>query len=149
MQLGFGAVYGWSVFLNPLREQFGAGKAETNLTFTITLAVIGVTAAFGGGLQRRITARSATATVAGLLYGGGVILSGFAPDLTTLYLCYGIIGGIGWPRLHRSARRPDHLVPRQARLHHRPRGHGLRTWSSGHQSAGNRVDPAPTACRAR
>jgi OFA family oxalate/formate antiporter-like MFS transporter len=27
MQLTFGAVYGWSVFLNPLREQFGAGKS--------------------------------------------------------------------------------------------------------------------------
>ena len=27
MQLVFGAVYGWSVFLNPLREQFGASKA--------------------------------------------------------------------------------------------------------------------------
>jgi hypothetical protein len=28
------------VFLNPLREQFGATKPEANLTFTITLAVL-------------------------------------------------------------------------------------------------------------
>jgi hypothetical protein len=28
MQLVFGAVYGWSVFLNPLREQFGASKPK-------------------------------------------------------------------------------------------------------------------------
>jgi OFA family oxalate/formate antiporter-like MFS transporter len=94
MQLTFGAVYGWSVFLNPLREQFGASKAEANLTFTITLAVIGVTAAFGGSLQRRIGPR-ATVTIAGLLYGCGVILSGFAPNLSALYLSYGVIGGIG------------------------------------------------------
>jgi hypothetical protein len=64
----FGAVYGWSVFLNPLREQFGATKPEANLTFTITLAVLGLTAGFGGSLQRRIGPR-ATATIAGLLYG--------------------------------------------------------------------------------
>jgi len=94
MQLAFGAVYGWSVFLNPLREQFGAGKAEANLTFTITLAVLGVTAGFGGCLQRWIGPRS-TATIAGLLYGCGVILSGFAPNLGTLYLSYGVLGGIG------------------------------------------------------
>ncbi len=94
MQLAFGAVYGWSVFLNPLREQFGASKPEANLTFTITLAVLGLTAGFGGSLQRRIGPR-ATATIAGLLYGSGVILSGFAPNLGMLYLCYGVIGGIG------------------------------------------------------
>jgi MFS transporter, OFA family, oxalate/formate antiporter len=94
MQLALGAVYGWSVFLNPLREQFGASKAEANLTFTITLAVLGVAAGFGGSLQRRIGPR-ATATIAGLLYGGGVILSGFASSLGTLYACYGVLGGVG------------------------------------------------------
>jgi OFA family oxalate/formate antiporter-like MFS transporter len=94
MQLALGAVYGWSVFLNPLREQFGAGKPEMTLTFTITLAVLGVTAGFGGGLQRRIGPR-ATATIAGILYGCGLILSGFSPNLVTLYLFYGVLGGIG------------------------------------------------------
>jgi OFA family oxalate/formate antiporter-like MFS transporter len=94
MQLVFGAVYGWSVFLNPLREQFGASKPEANLTFTITLAVLGLTAGFGGSLQRRIGPR-ATATIAGLLYGCGVILSGCAPSLGALYLSYGVLGGIG------------------------------------------------------
>ena len=94
MQLALGAVYGWSVFLNPLREQFGAGKPEMTLTFTITLAVLGVTAGFGGSLQRRIGPR-ATATIAGVLYGCGLILSGFAPNLLSLYLFYGVLGGIG------------------------------------------------------
>jgi MFS transporter, OFA family, oxalate/formate antiporter len=94
MQLALGAVYGWSVFLTPLREQFAAGKPEINLTFTITLAVLGITAGFGGGLQRRIGPR-ATATIAGVLYGCGVVLSGFAPNLAALYLSYGVLGGIG------------------------------------------------------
>jgi OFA family oxalate/formate antiporter-like MFS transporter len=87
-------VYGWSVFLTPLQQHFGASKVATNLTFTITLAVLGITAGFGGALQRRIGPR-ATATMAGLFYGVGVLLSGFAPSLTVLYLTYGLLGGIG------------------------------------------------------
>jgi MFS transporter, OFA family, oxalate/formate antiporter len=94
MQLALGAVYGWSVFLNPLREQFEATKTEANLTFTITLAVLGVTAGFGGNLQHQFGPR-ATATAAGVLYGAGVLLSGLAPNLTVLYLTHGVLGGIG------------------------------------------------------
>jgi len=94
MQLALGAVYAWSVFLNPLREHFAASQVEVSLTFTITLAVIGVTAGFGGSLQRRIGPQ-ATASLAGLLYGSGVLLSGIAPDLTTLYLAHGVLGGVG------------------------------------------------------
>src|SRR5262245_61557819 len=84
MQLALGAVYGWSVFLAPLQERFGATKGEINLTFAITLAVLGVTAGFGGSLQRRIGPR-ATATIGGILYGSGVLLSGIAPNLGVLY----------------------------------------------------------------
>src|SRR6188768_3342517 len=94
MQLALGAVYAWSVFLNPLREHFAASKLEVSVTFTITLAVLGITAGFGGSLQRRIGPR-ATASLAGLLYGLGVHLSGIAPTLGMLYLAHGVLGGIG------------------------------------------------------
>jgi OFA family oxalate/formate antiporter-like MFS transporter len=94
MQLALGSVYGWSVFLNPLQDAFGASRTAVNLTFTITLAVLGLTAGFGGSLQRRIGAR-ATATLAGVLYGLGTILSGLAPNLPTLYVAHGVMGGIG------------------------------------------------------
>src|SRR5881394_1175542 len=78
MQLALGTVYAWSVFLNPLREHFAASKVEVSVI--ITLAVLGVTAGFGGSLQRRIGPR-ATASFAGLFYGVGVLLSGIAPTL--------------------------------------------------------------------
>lgn len=94
MQLAFGSVYGWSVFLNPLRELYGASKLEVGLAFTVTLAVLGIVAGFGGALQRRFGPR-AVATLAGLLYGAGVFLSGLAPSLPVLYLTYGLMGGVG------------------------------------------------------
>ena len=58
MQLALGAVYAWRVFLNPLREHFDPGKVEVNLTFTITLAMLGITAGIGGDLQRLIGPRA-------------------------------------------------------------------------------------------
>jgi MFS transporter, OFA family, oxalate/formate antiporter len=94
MQLALGAIYGWSVFLIPLQESFHATRSEVNLTFTITLAVLGITAGFGGNLQRRIGPR-ATGSVAGLLYGSGILLSGLAPNLSMLYIAHGVLGGVG------------------------------------------------------
>jgi OFA family oxalate/formate antiporter-like MFS transporter len=94
MQVALGSVYGWSVFLAPLAALYGATRSEVGLTFSITLAVLGITAGFGGSLHNRHGPR-AVATAAGLLYGAGVLLSGFAPGLHTFYLAYGVLGGIG------------------------------------------------------
>ena len=60
MQLALGAVYGWSVFLNPLRELFGATKPEANLTFTITLAVSASPLASAGPFNGRSPACTAS-----------------------------------------------------------------------------------------
>jgi OFA family oxalate/formate antiporter-like MFS transporter len=95
MQLALGAVYAWSVFLNPVRSAYHASQPEANLTFSIVLLALGVTAGFGGYFNSRFGPR-VIATVAGILYGLGVILSGFvAPNIYLLYLTFGIIGGIG------------------------------------------------------
>lgn len=95
MQLALGAVYAWSVFLTPVMTLYKASKPAANLTFTLALVALGITAGFGGYLNNRFGPR-AIATAAGILYGVGVILAGFsAPNLIFLYLTYGIIGGIG------------------------------------------------------
>jgi MFS transporter, OFA family, oxalate/formate antiporter len=94
MQIALGAVYAWSVFLIPFTKLFHVGKPEANLTFTIALVALGITAGFGGYFQNRFGPRT-IATVGGILYGIGIILAGLAPNLFILYLTYGIIGGIG------------------------------------------------------
>lgn len=106
LQLALGSVYAWSVFSKPVAGLFNnvaAAKVTTgqlapvNLTFSITLLALGVTAAFGGYLQLRFGPR-AIASVGGVLYGLGIILAGLtvpAHSLFLLYLFYGIIGGIG------------------------------------------------------
>jgi len=103
MQLALGSVYAWSVFLKPVASQYfdvpakqlkSAQLAPTNLTFSLVLLALGVTAGFGGYLFNRFGPRG-IATAGGILYGLGVFLAGFAPNLVTLYLTFGILGGIG------------------------------------------------------
>lgn len=94
LQLALGAVYAWSVFLTPVMDLYHVSKPEANLTFTLALVALGVTAGFGGFLQSRFGPRT-IATAGGVLYGLGIILAGFAPNLIILYLTYGILGGIG------------------------------------------------------
>ncbi len=95
MQLALGAVYAWSVFLKPVSGLYKVGLPQANLTFSITLLALGITAGFGGYFNSRFGPRT-IATVAGIIYGLGIILAGFvAPNIFLLYLTYGIIGGIG------------------------------------------------------
>ncbi|HTK10830.1 MAG TPA: OFA family MFS transporter [Ktedonobacteraceae bacterium] len=97
VQLALGSVYAWSVFLTPVMTTYGANKPTANLTFSITLLALGVTAGFGGYLNNRFGPRIIT-TTGGILYGLGLILAGLTTPLHSiglLYLTYGIIGGIG------------------------------------------------------
>lgn len=95
MQLALGSVYAWSVFLKPVISAYHVTKAQGNLTFSIVLLALGITAGFGGYLTNRFGPR-VIATIGGVLYGLGVILASFsAPNIIILYLTFGIIGGIG------------------------------------------------------
>ncbi len=95
MQLALGAVYAWSVFLPSVIKLYSTTRVSANLTFTLALVALGITAGFGGYFNSRFGPR-VIATVGGILYGLGIILAGFAaPNLYLLYLTYGIIGGIG------------------------------------------------------
>jgi OFA family oxalate/formate antiporter-like MFS transporter len=95
MQVALGAVYAWSVFRDPLSQQYGASVTATNITFSITILALGC-AAFFGGLWMNRSGPRVVALVAGVLYGAGVFLASFAGNsLTLLYLTYGLLGGIG------------------------------------------------------
>ena len=94
MQAALGSVYAASVFLPAIMEQYGATRREANLVFTVTILALGLTAGFGGALQRRFGPR-VIATMGGLLYGVGTALAAFAPNLAVLCLTQGIMGGIG------------------------------------------------------
>src|ERR671917_456735 len=96
MQVALGAVYAWSVFREPLAEAYGgASVTAVNATFSITIFTLGF-AAFVGGLWMGRSGPRTVALTAGVLYGLGIFLAGFAEgSLTLLYLTYGLIAGAG------------------------------------------------------
>jgi OFA family oxalate/formate antiporter-like MFS transporter len=97
MQLCLGTVYAWSVFKKPLMTSHGWSETATQATFMILMAVVGTAAVFGGTLVDKKGPRF-VATVGGILFGIGTLLTGLADQigsLTLLYIGYGVVGGIG------------------------------------------------------
>lgn len=97
IHISIGSVYAWSNFTNPLIEKFGWSTSQVQLTFSIAILFLGLSAAFMGHFVEKYGPR-ASGLLAALFFGTGVIGSGFAvgvSSLPLLYLFYGVIGGIG------------------------------------------------------
>src|SRR5579883_131020 len=96
MQLALGAVYAWSVFVIPLRNvNQNWNVTDVTLTFTLAIFFLGIGSTIGGFWMDKKGPR-VVATAAGICYGLGVFLSGFAgPNLTWLWISYGFLGGLG------------------------------------------------------
>src|ERR671939_1295058 len=77
MQICLGAAYGWSVFVAPLVSMTGWTLTQVSLNFTLAIAFLGVGTIIGGLWQDRVGPRL-VATVGGVLYGLGYLVSSFA-----------------------------------------------------------------------
>jgi MFS transporter, OFA family, oxalate/formate antiporter len=92
-----GGIYAWSVFVEPLQEQFEWSWTQSMLPLMVNVALIFVGTVVGGWIQDRTGPRLVAA--AGIvIYAAGVALSALAtePDqLWILVLGYGVIGGTG------------------------------------------------------
>jgi OFA family oxalate/formate antiporter-like MFS transporter len=97
VQLALGAVYAWSVFVNPLIDQMGWSRTQTALPFIVTIGILFIGTFVGGRIQDSIGPRPVV-LVGGTLYSLGVMLASLVetPDqLWLLILTYGVIAGLG------------------------------------------------------
>lgn len=94
LQVSIGAVYSWSLFNQPLVTKFGWNSNEIVFTYSLIVFVFAFTTMFSGRLQDKIGPRT-VATIGGLFYGIGLILSSYATSILQLYIYYGFIAGIG------------------------------------------------------
>ena len=92
--LCIGSAYAWSVFAKPLVQQFGWAPAQAAWAFTISLSLVPFAMIVAGRIQDK-QGPKAVIFVGGLIFGLGIFLAGYTNSLTTLYLTYGILGGIG------------------------------------------------------
>lgn len=97
LHLMIGSVYAWSVFTGPIAKQTGWALSSVTVAFSIAIFFLGMSAAFMGRMVERFGPRL-TGTVAALLYGSGILLTGLAVQLESLpllYIGYGVVGGLG------------------------------------------------------
>lgn len=105
IHLCIGSVYAWSIF-NPalvrLRGVVASSSQDWTLSqvvwvFTVAIVFLGLSAAIAGKWLERVGPRT-VGIVAGVLWGGGMILGAVAiwlHQLWLLYLGYGVLGGCG------------------------------------------------------
>lgn len=92
-----GSVYAWSVFVPALQAQTGWTKPQVTWAFSLAIACLGLTAALAAPLMQRLGPKASVGWSA-LFFGVGLLGAGLAVRLHSLgmlYLCYGVIGGIG------------------------------------------------------
>lgn len=97
IHLSIGSAYAWSVFTNPLANQFGWNTTEISTAFSIAIFFLGTSAAFMGSFVEKHGPRK-SGMLAAVFFGVGVAGSGIATifeSLPLLYLFYGVLGGIG------------------------------------------------------
>src|SRR5712692_7811763 len=94
MNLALGTLYGWSVFVAPLEKQFGWKRAETSMVFTIAVVVFALSFVLAGRIQDKIGPLPCS-LAGGILVSLGFFLCAYTTSLTYLYICFGVIGGLG------------------------------------------------------
>ncbi len=94
MNLALGSLYAWSVFVAPLEKQFGWKRAQTSNVFTIAVVVFALSFILAGRLQDKLGPFWISVT-GGVLVSIGFFLSAYTTSLNYLYVCFGVLGGIG------------------------------------------------------
>ncbi|WP_298878283.1 OFA family MFS transporter [uncultured Polaribacter sp.] len=97
IHISIGSVYAYSVMTNPVKDVFDVEGSVIKWAFKIAILLLGLSAAFLGRWVEKVGPKI-SGTTAGLFYGIGILGSGLAVQMESLwlfYLCYGVIGGIG------------------------------------------------------
>ena len=94
MNLALGTLYAWSVFVAPLEKEFKWTRAQTSNVFTIAVVVFALTFVVAGRLQDKF-GPFWVSLVGGVLVSLGFFLCAFTHSLNYLYVCFGVIGGLG------------------------------------------------------
>ena len=83
----------WSIFQKPLMEAYGFSPQSVSFAYTIVIAMIGLSGPIGGWLQRKAPAHIIM-TIAGIGFGLGWFLTGFASTIPVLYVSFGLLVGV-------------------------------------------------------
>ena len=94
MNLALGTLYAWSIFVAPLEKEFGWKRADTSTVFGIAVVVFALSFILAGRLQDKFGPFAISLT-GGILVSLGFFLCSYTHSLNWLYVCFGVIGGLG------------------------------------------------------
>jgi len=94
MNLALGTLYAWSIFVAPLEKEFGWKRAQTSAVFGYAVIVFALSFIVAGRLQDKLGPFWVSVT-GGVLVSLGFFLCAYTTSLTYLYICFGVIGGLG------------------------------------------------------
>jgi len=94
MNLALGSLYALSVFVAPLEKQFKWTRPQTTWTFVIAVFVFAIAFIIAGRLQDKF-GPFWISVIGGVLVSIGFFLSAYTTSLNYLYVCFGVLGGIG------------------------------------------------------
>jgi MFS transporter, OFA family, oxalate/formate antiporter len=94
MNIALGTLYAWSIFVAPLEKEFGWKRAQTSAVFGIAVVVFALTFIVAGRLQDKFGPFWISLT-GGILVSLGFFLCSYTHTLMWLYVCFGVIGGLG------------------------------------------------------
>ncbi|PTQ87651.1 OFA family MFS transporter [Nitrosomonas ureae] len=89
-----GSIYAFSVFRKPLEGLWDITSSQSGYPFMVFLAVFAIVMPLAGNLIAQWGPRKTT-MLGGMLVGIGWIAASFSPDILTLTILYGVIGGTG------------------------------------------------------
>ena len=92
--VGFGCVYSFSAFIEPLQQDFGAARGSVSLVFSLAGFLYFALGSVSGPLADRWGSRR-VAAIGMLLIGAGLALASIAQSLIEVYLAYGLGVGVG------------------------------------------------------
>ena len=104
LHCSIGTVYCWSIFSENIGEYIGHSKSATEWAFSFAIFFLGMSAAFLGNVVEKDIHKSSL--IAAICFAGGMAGTGFfiwyggqhqgsMPALIGIYICYGLIMGIG------------------------------------------------------
>jgi MFS transporter, OFA family, oxalate/formate antiporter len=94
MNIALGTLYAWSIFVAPLEKEFGWKRAQTSAVFGIAVVVFALSFIIAGRLQDKFGPFWISLT-GGILVSLGFFLCSYTNSLMWLYICFGVIGGLG------------------------------------------------------
>ncbi len=92
--VGFGCVYSFSAFIEPLQREFGGSRGSVSLVFSLAGFLYFSLGSVSGPLADRFGSRK-LAVIGMILTGIGLIAAGVARNLVQVYAAYGLGVGLG------------------------------------------------------